>query len=298
MKIRLILFLALLAGFTACQSPELERPRIPIFWGMRFDDPQAEAELNPNLVRLRDLVMRELVLELPLAADSAGLPYIPDLPFGSIKGLLLKHKVGLHITLAPLATKDLFPEGQPLADPALWFAALEKEIAGLLDYLQPCPVDRVVVGSNLGPVEAYGDEWAKMFANLRKGRDVLFSYGASPEHLAKFPNLKASDELAVDYPPGNESDLMARSRNINQGIEHIADSLHLPVYIFRANLIGDEQTAQFQNRLRYWTKKMRFRAIVVNTIYPKLPLRDSTSYYGLLDNPEFNEFLEEYRNRE
>lgn len=298
MKLHHFAALFLLTLALGCRSNELERSRVPLIWGMRFDSPAAEADANPNLAMLRDLKMRDLMLELPLVADTNGLPSIPMLPFGSMKGLLLNYRVGLNLTIAPTATKEVFPKDSLTVSPDAWFAALRTEIQRVLDAFAPCPIDRVVVGSSLTPVEQYGDLWKSTFDSLRRGGEIMFSYGSTLENLANFPLLKASDEFALDYRPMSGDDLKDQSRDYHAQIEHITDSLHMPLFIFRANILGEDPVLQFKNRLRFWQPKTRFRGLAVNTLYSRIPFRDSTSYYGVADNPDFLEFVKEYKQRD
>lgn len=286
--------LSLLMG---CRPIDLERPNVPIAWGMRFDTPAAAGELNSNLAKLREMVMRELVIELPLRADSAGLPIVPPLPLGDLSTLLGRYKVGLHLVFAPSAQEELFPEGRMKATPAAWFAALQQQVDSTLRLLKHYPIDRVVIGSHLGPVEQYTNEWGGLLDGLRKGRKTLFSYGSDPSGLRKLGFLAHCDELAIDYPPAADDNPKPFSRAQNTLVAQLADSLQKPVFIFRANIMGEQQAEQFQNRLRFWPDQVQLNGVVVNSLYARIPMLDSTSYYGLADNPEFSAFLKEYRQR-
>jgi hypothetical protein len=298
MKTILPVFICLFLFLSACGPADLERSRVPLIWGMRFDSPESEREVNANLALMRDLKMRELMLELPLLCDSAGLPFVPDLPIGSMKGLLLSYRVGLHLTFAPTNSKSLFPSDSLTVQPEAWFERLEKEINQVMEVFSPCPIDRVVVGSNLQPVEAFTSMWQSTFDSLRKGRETLFSYGGSLDRLADFDNLRVSDEFALDYRPISGEDMKAESRDYHEEIQYITDSLHMPLFVFRANIIGEDPLMQFKNRLRFWRPQTRHRGMAINTLYAPIPPRDAKTYYGLADNPEFMEFVHEYLTRD
>jgi hypothetical protein len=69
------------------------------------------------------------------------------------------------------------------------------------------------------------------------------------------------------------------------------------LFIYRANIIGPEATLQVKNRLRFWPDSTQISGICINSIYPTIAARDSTTYYGLAKDKELFVFLEEYRRR-
>jgi hypothetical protein len=280
-----------------CGPKNLERSRVPIAWGMRMDDNLAESELCPNLALLRSHKMRSIYIELPLVADSTKMPMVEQPIPGHALTLLAKFKVKVHIAFTTTNVQELFPDGE-LHAPTLWFATLEKHIRHNLDVIKTYPPERVVIGSNLAPAEGYVAEWQGLFERLRKDyKDMFFSYGGRLENLDSTGLGAISDELSIDYPPIAGEDAKPGCRNYNTKIAELAKRLHKPVYIFRANIIGDDPLTQMKNRLRFWTSETRLRGICFNTLYSKLSLRDSTTYCGLQDNPEILEFVQEYRNR-
>jgi hypothetical protein len=287
--------LLLLAG---CRELDLERSRVPLIWGIRYDTPAAEAVFLPNLAHLRDVKMRELILELPLRADSNGLPTVPPLPLGDMPTLLNRFRTHLHVVFAPTNQEELFPDGRLKVSPTAWFEGLHRAVDSTLEAFSGFSISRVVIGSGLTLVEKEDAEWKRLLDSLKTGHDYFVSYGTRPAALAQLGFLPHCDELCVDYPPQADDNPKPFCRDINTQIAALADSLHKPVFVFRANVMGEQQLEQLKNRLRFWPSEVRLRGVAMNSLYARIPLMDSTSYYGMADNPEIAAFLEAYRTRE
>lgn len=297
MKRLLPLLLPCLLLLAGCRELDLEREQVPLAWGVRYDTPAAEAVFSPNLAHLREVKMRELVLELPLRADSAGLPSVPALPLGDMPMLLNRFRTRLHIVFAPTNQEELFPNGRLEASPEAWFAGLRKVVDSTLKVFGGYDISRVIIGSGLSLVEGYDAEWIRLIDSLKAGHSYFVSYGANPDALSRLGFLAHCDELCVDYPPAADDNPKPFCRTVNTRIAAMADSLNKPVFIFRANVLGEQQLEQIQNRLRFWPPETRLRGITMNSLYARIALLDSTSYYGMADNPEIPAFLEEYRSR-
>lgn len=283
----------LLAG---CTSPDLERPQIKISWGMRMESPADEAQINPNMSLMRKMVMRQMVLELPVVADSNGLPKVVPIPMGTFMTLSRQYKNRFFLALTTTRDKDLFPTGT-IDDPEAWFASLEAEVDSLMALLKGYPPERIIVGNDWLPAEAHPQSYRKMLESLRSKHLSFFLYGARMDRLDEVPFWDAVSEIALDYTPTAEGDLKAISRKLNQKAGQFAVRQHQPLFIYRANIIGPEATLQVKNRLRFWPDSTQISGICINTIYPAIAARDSVTYYGLANKPELFDFLEEYRRR-
>lgn len=287
--------LIIVFGLVGCNSPELERPDVTISWGMRLNESQDAGQINPNLSKLRELVMRDLVLELPLKADSLGMPQVVlDVP-KEMTGLLSTYRNRLQLAFCNTNEAELFPQGKH-ADPARWFARLQSEIERNLGLLALTMPERVIVGGELGPMAEQDAGWKAMFEALRsKYPKTHFSVG---EHIDLLENSglgAISDELTVDYAPLAGEQVKAESRAENQRIAALAQRLGKPVFIYRANLMGEGQLLQLKNRLRFWPEELQLTGLCINTLYAPIAARDDHTYYGLADNADVLEYLEAYR---
>ncbi|MFM2375286.1 MAG: hypothetical protein RLZZ165_383, partial [Bacteroidota bacterium] len=169
------------------------------------------------------------------------------------------------------------------------------EVARTLRSLAPVPVVRTVIAAGSGGFGNRTAMWRSLLDGLRRVfPGILLSVGGRVEALDATGSGAISDELAIDYPPIAEAELRSPSRIIQRKISTLAGQLHKPVFLFRANLIGDEPLPQFKNRLRFWLPEAAISGLCLNTLYPKSPLRDGTSYYGLADDPDVLGYLDGY----
>ena len=90
-------------------------------------------------------------------------------------------------------------------------------------------------------------------------------------------------------------ELKPMSRAQNQDIAALASQQQRPVFIYRANIIGEDQLIQLKNRLRFWPSTLAINGLCINTLYPAIPVLDDHTYYGLQDNPDVLEYLKAYR---
>ncbi len=280
---------------SACAPPQLERPDVPIAWGMRLNAPEDAAEINPNLAKMRELVLRNLVLELPLVADTTGLPKAKvDAP-RELGGLLSTYRVHLQLAFCNNNEQELFPIGKPL-DPGAWFAQLGREIKRNLDLLPLTPPDRVIVGGDLLQVANETERWRELLDGLRTSYPkTSFSIGGRTTLLAQSELGALSDEITIDYLPMAGDELKAACRAENQRINALTSKYKKPLYIYRANIIGPDALLQVKNRLRFWPAEMKFNGLCINSLYAKIAARDDHTYYGLADDADVLAYLEEYR---
>jgi hypothetical protein len=279
----------------ACESGKLERPDLEFVWGMRLNEPSDVSQISPNLAKLREIVMKDLMIELPLKADSLGLPIVAvNLPedLGGLMGIYRNH---LHLAFCATNSKELFPAGKP-EDTDRWINQLEAEIVRNLLVIPNTKPDRVILGAEMTILKEDSKAWTDMLLRLRKQfPGTLFSIAGRIEDLEQASFATLSDELAIDYVPMAGVELKAESRAENQRIAALAAKVGKPVFVYRLNIIGPDPLIQIQNRMRFWPKDLKISGLCLNSLYPKIAARDSNSYYGLADNPEVMGYLDTYR---
>ncbi|HHG84140.1 MAG TPA: hypothetical protein ENJ82_05260 [Bacteroidetes bacterium] len=233
-------------------------------------------------------------MEIPLIADSAGLPYIPHFPLSTTLTLLRQYKTRLHLALTTIEDEQLFPNGS-IADPDAWFAALEHQTDSILAVIADYPPERVIIGNNWLPMENYPDHYGRMLNRLRKSHTNFFSYSAQLNRLDKVPLWAASDEISIDYTPSALANHKEYARTHNASAGKIAQAHQKSIFIFRANILGTDPVLQLKNRLRFWPEDRSITGICINTIYSRIAARDSSSYYGLRKSANFFQYLDKYR---
>lgn len=278
-----------------CGSRYQERTGIPIWQGMRVNEPSEWSELQDNAKLWDAEGTAGIAVELPLKADSAGLPTIGSFP-GANEIQLLGQRP-LSIVLATSNIKELFPDELQITD-AEWFANLRQEVDSLLTAFKEHAPQRLIVSGAWGDYPMNRAGWASLVNGLKQQwTGIKFSLGGRPELVAENGLAALSDEVAIDYPPMAGEEQRSSCRSSNLKIAELGIASGKPAFIYRTNILGDTPLPQLQNRLRFWREEAAVTGICLNSLYPFTPLRDAKTYYGLADNPELGEFLREYQSR-
>lgn len=287
-----IWLLALLA--VGCRPAPLEQQGVPFSWGYRLDEPEATGMMARNLQGNDFLNSRSITVEIPLRhrldSDSVLLPALPLLDLSELKSL--PGEIELCIAWTHDRTEDVFPEFR-LDNPQPWFAELERVADSLLSTFAR-PPRTFILGNDLRPSEIYPNHWRSAFISLRKRHpETRWGYGKMLDEIPSQTWWGACDLLAVEYP--SEGDPNPRPFGIahTPPVVRLADSLGLPVLIYRANVVGMQKTIQLRNRLRFW-RPLKLSGIVLNSLYERIPLYDSTSYFALAKDAEALDFLHRY----
>lgn len=284
-------------ALVGCGPKYLERSGIPIVWGMRIDEAGDETDLADNLAHAKSLDMNALLVELPLRADSFGLPVVAtELSPGTIQ-TLRDSQTPLSLAFSTTHSGELFPTNEfPLA--RIWLAYLEAGIDTALGKFSGCKLERVILASEWGPMAESKVAWERMLTHFRERHPATkFSIGGRTEALEASSLGSISDEIAIDYAPIAGEELKGPCRVENQKITELALQSGKSVFIYRANIIGESPALQIQNRLRFWQAGVTISGICLNTLYPKIAALDGKTYYGLADDPEALDFLQSYRLR-
>lgn len=284
----------LLLLLSGCLSPSLERQSVPIHWGIRLDHSTSPFELHDNFEQLSE--GDALLVEIPLHADSAGLPVIsiPSSIFQDLAGMAAKKQVDLSLALSTSHPRELFPE-EVKWEVGQWFEAYRLELNGLLQAFDSHPPKRLILGNDWSNVEIEAEAWTELMADLRKRHPELrLGYGklGGEAHPTWW---NACDFLAVEYPALADPNPKPRAMKLNPNIGETALSLDKPILIYRANLMGPYKTISLKNQLRFWQEEVKLEGLFINSLYARIPPLDSTSYFGLQEAPDLLEFIRDYR---
>ena len=275
-----------MVGLSACEPLDLERPGIPLQYGLRYDEPTSGTEWTRN-VTTNDLEA-PLLVEIPLVADSNGLPAIPPNNYLPLQ----ENSTPLDLVFSSLVDTLLFPPSQASL-PSGWADSLTARVGTFVAALKR-PPGRIVLGINWRKVpdlqvqlQRIESEWSF------EGIPLAFSFLASdpPEGSWRY-----GDFLAVAYPSLNEP--KRECIVLNPKIAELATIKPArPVFIYQSNVIGLDKTDQLRNLLRFWPAETEIEGLVLNSIYDRHPGRDSVSYFGFANDTAFTAFLESYQSR-
>ncbi len=286
-----LLFLSLLV-LSACQSPDLERAEVPLLWGIRYEGEDAGQWLEQNLeVEGRGT---EWMIEIPIIAGDSNFPTIPELPLEELGRGLAAQQISFNLAFTTSFGKELFPTGK-LVDTTAWFHALTNEVKECLEAIHQEP-RRLIVGNDWKLAEPAQAHWRQLFQDLKSTTNSQLGYGWNGDRLTLPPWIDVCDFFALEYPPVADPNPKPYAIQNNQRMGRAADSLGLPLFIYRGNVMGNYKTIGLKNRLRFWPEEVQVTGLVANSLYAKLPLLDSSSYFGVMQDQEFINYWKSYQN--
>lgn len=286
----LLIFSLLILG--SCRSPALEREDIPLMWGIRYEGEEAANWLKRN-IQTEDRG-REWMVEIPVVADDSMRPTIPDLPLKDLQNGLEDDQLTFNLAFTTSFEKELFPEGK-FSDTTEWFKSLTHSIQECLGSFNKEP-ERVIVGNDWKVTESAQGHWRQVFTDLRTSYKGKLGYGWHGDRTSVPSWIDACDFFALEYPPVADPNPKPYCIQNNPRMAGVADSLGLPLFIYRANVMGNYKTIGLKNRLRFWPEEIPVSGLVANSLYPKLPLLDSSSYFGVMQDQEFINYWKSYQN--
>lgn len=266
--------------------------------GMRLDGGTTEQDIFDNFEWLRDHHISDLMVEMPFQSSflPPHRPYVDSLQLDQIAAIASQchqHKVNLHIGLLTQNQTELFPQNR-IDSPDLWFQQLELMTHHILNACGPYPPRRVLFGENLVVAESYASKWREVFEHLRDRWKVLISYSSHSDRSSAEPLWSISDEIAISYSAATDDDALPFCREQNLHIAQLAKQQQKPVFISRSNLLGRHPEQLFDYRLRYWGEDVMVSGICINTIYSRVSPLDSSSYYGIKDQADLLQKLDDY----
>lgn len=285
----LLLFLLLLGS---CRSPQLERQDVPLMWGIRFEGEEALEWINRNLESSEK--GKEWMIEIPVVASDSQIPSIPELPLRALSQALDQNDVEFNLAFTTSFVKELFPTGA-LTDTTNWFDGLQTAIQNSLNAFDR-PPKRLIVGNDWKTSEPAEEHWRSLMKNLRNENKIEIGYGWNGDRLSAPKWLDVCDFFALEYPPIADPNPKPYSIQNNPRMATISDSLDKPMFIYRANVMGNFKTIGLKNRLRFWPEEIEVTGLVANSLYAKLPPLDSSSYFGVMQDKEFLNYWNSYQN--
>ena len=292
MKHAYLLLIVLPLLLIGCMAPQLEREDVPVHWGIRLDNADHPQIFSENFAYTGPST--PLLVEIPVSADSNGLPIISHAGLTSLAGKAQQANAPLTIALTTTFSKELFPKGE-VQDKKAWFEAYRQEIADIVDIFGPGPPNRLILGNDWKAVEQEEEQWISLLQSLRSQHPgISFGYGTlAEENVPTWVNH--CDFLAIEYPALADPNPKRRAMELNPMIAAKAQESELPLLIYRANLMGPFKAIALKNQLRFWPEEMDLTGIFINSLYPRIAPLDTTSYFGLHTSPDLLDFLKEYR---
>lgn len=286
--------------FISCSSPGDTRACVEVNLGARFDSPDEFSHMEKNLFWIsKEKNNYPMLFEFPLFGDSSESTHV-KFPAPVLKAFRkeIKDKTlgtgEISLAISNSHNQQTFPYGI-MNDPQTWFAELGAYADSLLMFSKGMKVQRLIFGKNIQLAEPFLNEWKELFSSLRKKFKIKISYACDIDRIGLVKDLVSiSDELAVIYPPYEGEHAIPFSRKNNLEAASIAKRLSLPVFIFQSNLLGENRKTAFDYHLKFWDPEVEISGVCLNSLYGKFVVIDSSSYFGIQGDNEFNAHLKFY----
>lgn len=284
-RIRLAVWALLMGNLVAC-SP-LEREGVPVSFSLRLDGRIEPSVIRNDFAAVRSIGATAIYFGLVLEQNpETRLPKFNRTALAQLaQAIGLAREKGLAVGLIVSHTEafPLFPGDSLGCPPQAWFAKLRSEWADVLDRCKETPLQRIVIGTELGPAEDYPQLWDSLLVWLRTQTAAPLAYTRFVGGLAQPPAALWSrvDEIGLAYELPPIGSIKAACRQWNAQASQLAQQYGKPVFISGANLLLHDKDTQFLNRLRFWEEGVSLAGININCIYSVTALSDTSDYFGL-----------------
>lgn len=282
----------------ACTAP-LERQQVPIYTLMRVDDATPGLAMDANVQAMEAWGITRLIIDIPLELNYSDSTPMLGTPVMQSLDTVLSSCVRLGIdtigiSFTTLSHNRLFPEGQ-ISDSGVWLSAFCRLADSVKSRLGKVHVSRVLIGSDWIAAEDAGLV-PLLLDSLRIRWQVPVSYQIDLRRVSETDIWKTSDEVALNAFFSPNPDSIRRDARIwnRKAGDTIAGS-GKPVFIAQSNLLDIEKLLCFKNHLRFWPKEVIMNGIVLNSMYNRVPMADSTTYFGIAGDEELKQWILDYQ---
>ena len=257
---------------------------------MRYVESESLAEWEQN-IEANDFP-GELLVEIPLDADSMGFPTFSTPVSADFSFTLTDQPFSLVFT--PRGdTLMAAPEENVSAEQ--WNDTLATRILSWTKELKLKP-RRLVVDDRWEMVRKHPEAFQMALDRIGEGLKNV-SIGVPFLATLETPQLARADFLAVEYPA--LVDPKRECMELNSHLSELAQEYgNSKIFIYRANLMGMDKLEKLRNILRFWPEEVKLQGLVFNSQYDRIPPRDATSYFGITKQPELEQFIKTYLKRD
>lgn len=292
------ILLVLMLLLSAC-TPTLEREDVPVSFSLRLDSRIEFPVLATDFATVRQAGARTVYLEMMLEQNpETRLPKfnrtaLVQLP--QVLALAKEHQLQVGLIVAHSEIFPLFPGDSAGCPVPAWFAKYRTELADMLGRCQGTALQRIVIGTEFGPVEGETAQWDSLLAWVRTQTPAPLVYTRFVGSLSHPPDLwRRVDEIGLAYEAAPDGNTKRACRDWNTRAGALAREMGKPVFISGANLLMQEKDLQFQNRLRFWEEDVRLSGLNINCIYTVTALTDTSQYFALPPGSPEREVVEGY----
>lgn len=283
-----VLFSLCFTGLIAACTPPLERPAVPLLAGIRIPDGCSDAVMEENIRAYQDWGFEGWVIGISLDPGGHFLTDIDSIFPVELRNHLPQQPYSLALELeAPLAAHSANkPTSESLA-----------ALLPLFEQIELSPPQRLIFMGEFvhsaaarAAVGAFLPELKRHFPSFQG--DIVFA--AAPAWLDESFDWKTPDLIGIRHQAPPDLDYRPWFRETHQRLSRLLIDHQKPALIVESNLIGEEALLLFRNELRFWNDSVDLRGIVINTLYCRMALTDTSSYFGLGRDVKLQRYLQEY----
>lgn len=296
-KFKIILYFIIISGLFSQCSKKLERVPVSVSQSV-FISPDADTITVIKGIQEVLHSKTNLTLELDLRSDAYNLPSLQLKQWEILKSIdnaKLLEQNPCNIILTSLHSDSLFREDIVL-NPNAWFLRLEDICDSLITILGAENISKLCLGSSLLRLESESKCWKSLTDSLRKKYNIPLLYSTSPEQAAFFPSWKCFDEIGIIYELPSGELMKPYARETNTSLSALSEKVNKPIWISSADLNGNEKKLKLMNHLRFWNESVLLSGINFSTIYSNPIVADSTSPFGIKNETELLNYINEINN--
>lgn len=277
----------------AC-TPQLEREGVPLLAGINLDPGCGTGAMEHNWETYQTYDLSGWMIEIPFRVSPD--PKNPVFTYYATHTLdTLLPQLQAHSSPYSLAFSLEKPPGMPM--PQVRMETYLTDISGILLRTVSYPPRQLVF------MGAFIDEASR----LEKVRDFLIQlktgfpafqgeivFAGYPDQLTTDFDWETPDVIGIRHQAPAHQNYREYFRTQHQQISEQLLAHHKPALIVQSNLLGEDKLLLLKNQLRFWHDSVAIQGIVLNTLYCRMSLTDSSSYYSLTKEADVLEFLSNY----
>lgn len=267
-----------------------DRP-VPVMLSMRLSPECSIREISRNIDVYRKYPLQNFVIEVPLRT-------LPEQEFRYYETSILDTLIFLLRSYdIPYSLAFLLQEEKRLAVEQVEEDIPLMDMSGYLLRTEPYPPRQLIIMENMLQIPTLRDFVAELRRDFTVfSGDIVFA--ASPEYLKSVRfDWETPDVVGVIYAPPLDQSYPEYFREVNQWVSLRAEKSNKPVLICQANIVGEQKLELFKTELRFWSKDIYLKGIIINALDCMVPLLDTGSFSSLADDEAFLQFLMRYARR-
>lgn len=281
----LLLFLLLPIGHLT--SIGGDRP-VPVMLAMRLSSECSIREISRNIEVYRKYPLQNFVIEVPLRTlPEQEFRYYETSTLDTLIFLLRSYDIPYSLAFFLQEEKHIVMEQVEPDIPLM-------DMSGYLLRTEAYPPKQLIIMESMLQISTLKDFVMELRRDFTAfSGDIVFA--ASPEFLQSMRfDWETPDAVGVIYAPPLDQSYPKYFKEVNEAVSIKAEKYNKSVLICQANIIGDDKLELFRAELRFWSKDIYLKGIILNALDCNIPLMESGSIFSLAEDEAFLQYLARY----